>query len=311
MPINVPQGLPSIDLLEKENIFVMSNDRAIHQDIRPLNILILNLMPTKSDTETYLLRLLSNTPLQLNVEFLRMESHHDKHTPTEYLLRFYHSFQDIKNKRYDGLIITGAPVENMKFEQVDYWPELCQVMEWSRKNIYSSLHICWGAQAALYYHYKVPKYELSEKLFGIYKHRILYPAHPILRGFDDYFWAPHSRYTEVRKSDIDRIPGLEVLAVSREAGVYLVGSRSGRQFFVTGHSEYDRNTLKKEYVRDLKKEIPIHIPENYFPDDDPEKTPVMTWHSPASLLFSNWLNYYVYQGTPYDLSTLSISDYTE
>lgn len=307
MPINVPEGLPAIETLEKENIFVMSNERALHQDIRPLRILILNLMPTKADTETHLLRLLSNTPLQLNVEFLRMASHHDKHTPTEYLLRFYQSFQDIKEKRYDGLIITGAPVERLKFEQVDYWPELCQVLEWSKKNVYSSLHICWGAQAGLYYHYKIPKYELGEKLSGIYRHRILYPAHPILRGFDDYFLAPHSRYTEVKKSDIDRVSQLEVLAVSKEAGVYLVGSRNGRQFFVTGHSEYDRNTLKKEYLRDEKKGIPVNIPENYFPNDNPEKTPVMTWHSQASLLFSNWLNYYVYQSTPYDLSDLNSS----
>lgn len=305
MPINVPEGLPAIEQLEKENIFVMSHERALHQDIRPLNILILNLMPTKSDTEAQLLRLLSNTPLQLNVEFLRMASHHDKHTPIEYLLRFYRSFQDVKSNRYDGLIVTGAPVEALKFEQVDYWPELCQVLEWSKKNVYSCLHICWGAQAGLYYHYKIPKYEMPEKLSGIYRHRILYPAHPILRGFDDYFLAPHSRYTEVKKRDIDRIPQLEVLAVSREAGVYLVGSRNGRQFFVTGHSEYDRNTLKKEYLRDLKREIPVHVPENYFPQDDPEKTPVMTWHSHASLLFSNWLNYYVYQGTPYDLSELT------
>ncbi len=304
MPINVPEGLPAIDQLERENIFVMSDEKALHQDIRPLQILILNLMPTKTDTETQLVRLLSNTPLQLNVELLRMASHRDKHTPLEYLLRFYHSFQDVKDNHYDGLIITGAPVEKLSFTQVDYWSELCQVMEWSKKNVYSTLYICWGAQAGLYYHYKIPKYPLREKLSGVYKHQILSLAHPLLRGFDDYFWAPHSRYTEVRKSDLDRIDELEVLAVSKAAGVYLVGSRDGRQFFITGHSEYDRNTLKKEYVRDQKRGLDVKIPENYFPHDDQRKRPVMTWHSYASLLFSNWLNYFVYQKTPYDLAQL-------
>lgn len=304
MPITVPEGLPAIKILERENIFFMDQSRASHQDIRSLKILILNLIPTKTDTETQLLRLLSNSPLQLDVEFLRMASHVTKHTPVEYMLKFYRNFDEVKNNRYDGMIITGAPVERLRFEQVDYWPELRRVMEWSKQNVYSVLHICWGAQAGLYYHFGIPKYEMAEKLSGIFRHRILYPEHPILRGFDDCFWAPHSRYTEVRKKSIDTVAQLEILAVSREAGVYLVANRNGRQLFVTGHCEYDRNTLSKEYFRDIKKGLVINIPENYFPDDNPEKTPVMTWHSHASMLFSNWLNYFVYQGTPYDLSDL-------
>lgn len=308
MPITVPDGLPAAQALEKENIFIMDRDRAVHQDIRPLQILILNLMPTKTDTEMQLLRLLSNSPLQLDVEFLRMASHVAKHTPVEYLLKFYKSFQEVKNNRYDGMIITGAPVERLKFEQVDYWEELCRVMDWSKHNVYSTLHICWGAQAGLYRHFGVPKYELPEKLSGIYEHRILYPAHPVLRGFDDYFWAPHSRYTEIRKRDVDRVGRLEVLAVSREAGVFLVANRNGRQFFVTGHCEYDRTTLAREYARDAKKGIPVRVPENYFRDDDPSKSPIMKWRSSASLLFSNWLNYFVYQRTPYDLSDLSAQE---
>lgn len=305
MPITVPEGLPAAQALEKENIFIMGRDRAVHQDIRPLQILILNLMPTKADTETQLLRLLSNSPLQLDVEFLRMESHVAKHTPAEYLLKFYKSFGEVKASRYDGMIITGAPVERLKFEQVDYWEELCRVMDWSKSNVYSTLHICWGAQAGLYRHFGIPKYELPEKLSGVYEHRILYPAHPILRGFDDYFWAPHSRYTEVRKRDIDRVGRLEVLAVSREAGVYLAANRNGRQFFITGHCEYDRTTLVKEYARDVKKGLPAEVPAHYFRDDDPAKSPVMKWRGHASLLFSNWLNYFVYQRTPYDLSDLN------
>jgi homoserine O-succinyltransferase len=304
MPITVPDGLPAIEILQKENIFFIDQRRASHQDIRPLKILILNLMPTKTDTETQLLRLLSNSPLQLEVEFLRMASHVAKHTSMEYMLKFYRNFDEVKNNRYDGMIITGAPVERLKFEQVDYWSELSCVLEWSKDNVYSVLHICWGAQAALYYHFKVPKYEMPEKLSGVFRHRILYPAHPLLRGFDDYFWAPHSRYTEVKKKDIDKVPQLEILAVSKEAGIYLIANRNGRQFFVTGHCEYDRNTLATEYSRDMKKGLIIKIPENYFPDDNPEKVPLMTWHSHASILFSNWLNYFVYQKTPYDLAEL-------
>lgn len=304
MPITVPEGLPAVATLERENIFVMDHERAIHQDIRPLRILILNLMPTKTDTETQLLRLLSNSPLQLEVEFLRMASHVAKHTPLQYLLKFYKNFDEVKLKRYDGMIITGAPVERMKFERVDYWPELCRVMDWSKRSVYSTLHICWGAQAGLYHHFGVPKYELPQKLAGVFEHRVLYPAHPLLRGFDDYFWAPHSRYTEVRKSDIDKIPELETLAVSKRAGVYLAANRNGRQVFVTGHCEYDRDTLAKEYFRDVEKGIPAAVPENYFVGDDPKKVPVFKWKSHASLLFSNWLNYFVYQRTPYDLSDL-------
>lgn len=304
MPITVPEGLPAVATLERENIFVMDHERAIHQDIRPLRILILNLMPTKTDTETQLLRLLSNSPLQLEVEFLRMASHVAKHTPLQYLLKFYKNFDEVKLKRYDGMIITGAPVERMKFERVDYWPELCRVMDWSKRSVYSTLHICWGAQAGLYHHFGVPKYELPQKLAGVFEHRVLYPAHPLLRGFDDYFWAPHSRYTEVRKSDIDKIPELETLAVSKRAGVYLAANRNGRQIFVTGHCEYDRDTLAKEYFRDVEKGIPAAVPENYFVGDDPKKVPVFKWKSHASLLFSNWLNYFVYQRTPYDLSDL-------
>lgn len=304
MPITVPDGLPAIEILQKENIFFIDKRRASHQDIRPLKILILNLMPTKTDTETQLLRLLSNSPLQLEVEFLRMASHVAKHTSMEYMLKFYRNFDEIKNNRYDGMIITGAPVERLKFEQVDYWPELSRVLEWSKDNVYSVLHICWGAQAALYYHFKIPKYEMQEKLSGVFRHRILYPAHPLLRGFDDYFWAPHSRYTEVKKKDIDKVSQLEILAVSKEAGIYLIANRNGRQFFVTGHCEYDRNTLAMEYSRDIKKGLSIKISENYFPDDNPAKVPLMTWHSHASILFSNWLNYFVYQKTPYDLAEL-------
>lgn len=307
MPITVPEGLPAVATLERENIFVMDHERAIHQDIRPLRILILNLMPTKTDTETQLLRLLSNSPLQLEVEFLRMASHVAKHTPLQYLLKFYKNFDEVKLKRYDGMIITGAPVERMKFERVDYWPELCRVMDWSKRSVYSTLHICWGAQAGLYHHFGVPKYELPQKLAGVFEHRVLYPAHPLLRGFDDYFWAPHSRYTEVKKSDIDKIPELETLAVSKRAGVYLAANRNGRQVFVTGHCEYDRDTLAKEYFRDVEKGIPAAVPENYFVGDDPKKVPVFKWKSHASLLFSNWLNYFVYQRTPYDLSDLGAS----
>lgn len=304
MPITVPEGLPAAEALKKENIFVMDHERAIHQDIRPLKILILNLMPTKTDTEKQLLRLLSNTPLQLEVEFLRMASHIAKHTSLEYLLKFYKDFDEVASNRYDGMIITGAPVERMKFEQVDYWPELCRVMEWSKHNVYSTLHICWGAQAGLYYHFGIPKYELPEKLSGIFRHRILYPAHPLLRGFDDYFWAPHSRYTEVKKCDIEKVAELEVLAMSQQAGVYLAASRSGRQIFITGHCEYDRNTLAKEYLRDSKKGIETKVPQNYFRDDNPQKTVVMKWRGHASMLFSNWLNYFVYQKTPYNLTDL-------
>lgn len=304
MPITVPEGLPAIKTLEQENIFVMTEHRARRQDIRPLKILILNLMPTKVETETQLLRLLGNTPLQIEAELLQVVTHHTKNTPEEYFLQFYKRFDEVKDKRYDGMIITGAPVEQMKFEEVDYWPELCKIMEWSRRNVYSTLHICWGAQAGLAYHFGVRKYKLPKKMFGIFKHTSLIHSHPLTRGFDDYFWAPHSRYTTIKQVDVEKVPELEILAISDIAGVYLVANKNGRQFFVTGHSEYDQGTLAKEYFRDLNKGIEITIPQDYFPADNPASRPVMSWRSHAHLLFANWLNYYVYQRTPYDLAEL-------
>lgn len=304
MPIKVAEGLPAIKTLESENIFVMTHQRAEHQDIRPLKIVVLNLMPTKIQTETQLLRLLGNTPLQVEVDLLQTVTHVAKNVSPEHLLSFYKSFDEIKENRYDGMIITGAPVEKMAFEEVDYWDELCEIMEWSKRNVYSTLHICWGAQAGLYYHFGVPKYELPSKVFGIFKHRNLAPTHPLLRGFDEVFLAPHSRHTEVKASDIAKIPQLELLAYSDEAGVYIVANQNGRQFFVTGHAEYDRQTLADEYFRDVDKGLQIEQPVNYFPDGDPKKTPAITWRSHANLFYSNWLNYFVYQGTPFDLQAL-------
>lgn len=304
MPITVPKGLPAIEKLQKENIFVMDEYRAEHQDIRPLKILILNLMPTKTDTETQLLRLLSNSPLQIHVELLHMASHESRHTPRKYILNFYKNFDAVKDRCYDGMIITGAPVEHLDFAAVDYWSELCRVMEWSRHHVYSVLHVCWGAQAGLFYHFGVPKYELPEKISGIFSHRVLNPSHLLLRGFDDSFNAPHSRYTEVRAADIDKHPELEILAVSPEAGVHVVARRNGRQFFVMGHFEYERDTLALEYKRDRKRGIAINAPCNYFPGNDPAKKPALSWQSHAFLFYSNWLNYFIYQGTPYDLGEL-------
>lgn len=304
MPIRVPEGLPAIATLERENIFVMGEARACHQDIRPLKIAILNLMPTKKETETQLLRLLGNTPLQVDVELLQTSTHVSKNTPAEYLLKFYRTFDEVRDERYDGLVITGAPVEKIPFDQVDYWPELCRIMEWSCTHVYSTLHICWGAQAGLYYHYGIPKYPLPEKLSGIFLHRRLVAGHPFTRGFDDVFEAPHSRYTGVRRADIEHRPELEILSESDEAGVYIVASRNGRQFFVTGHSEYDRDTLAREYFRDRMAGINPQVPRHYFPADDPTREPEMKWRGHAYLLFSNWLNYFVYQQTPYDLMHL-------
>lgn len=304
MPIKVPDSLPAIATLESENIFVMSQNRAIHQDIRPLHILILNLMPTKIETETQLLRLLSNSSLQIEIDLLHMASHTSKNTPMQHFLDFYYEFDDIKDKKYDGMIITGAPVEQMPFEEVNYWPELCKIMEWSKSHVFSTLHICWGAQAGLYYHYGIQKYDIGRKLSGIYKHRILELNHPLLRGFDEVFMAPHSRYTGVLREDIVKVPNLKIIAESNKAGVYIVISRDGRHVFVSGHSEYDRDTLAKEYFRDVNKGLNPEIPYNYFPDDDPTKIPLYTWRAHANLLFSNWLNYYVYQLTPYDLSDI-------
>ena len=304
MPIKVQSNLPAIKILENENIFVMPEDRAMTQDIRPLKIVILNLMPTKIVTETQLLRLLGNTPLQVDIELLQMATHKSKNTSKRHLTTFYKTFDEIKDQRFDGMIITGAPVELMKFEEVDYWDELCQIMDWSKRNVYSTFHICWGAQAGLYHRYGIDKFEFGGKLSGVFEHKILNPLHPLLRGFDDTFMIPHSRYTGVHSEDILKQPKLEILAAGDKAGVSIVCKRSGREFYILGHAEYDRETLANEYFRDINKGMDIRIPENYFPDDDPTNQPMMVWRSYASLLFSNWLNYYVYQKTPYDLEEL-------
>ena len=305
MPIKIQAKLPAINVLESENVFVMTHERAQSQDIRPLKIVILNLMPTKAETETQLLRVLSNTPLQVDVSFLHMATHHSKNTSADYLTAFYETFDDICDKKFDGMIITGAPVEKLSFEEVDYWDELCRIMAWSKSNVYSTMHICWGAQAGLYYHYGIPKYLLPHKVSGIFRHRVLNPLHPLVRGFDDDFWAPHSRYTEVRRSDIEQHPELEILTESNAAGVHIIASKNGRQIFVTGHEEYDRDTLKKEYLRDVKKGLHPMMPQNYFPGDDPKLEPPFVWRSHAFLMFSNWLNYFVYQKTPYEIRDIS------
>lgn len=304
MPIRIPDKLPATKQLRNENIFVMSEKKALHQDIRPLKIVIVNLMPTKITTETQLLRLLSNSPLQTEIEFLQMDSHKSKNTSQEHLKTFYKTFDQIKDSRFDGMIITGAPVENLEFEDVDYWDELVRIMDWSVTHVTSTLHICWAAQAGLYYHYGVPKYPLNEKCSGIFKHKVNRKTAKLVRGFDNEFYAPHSRNTEVRAEDIKKVKGLEILADSKEAGVYIVFTKGGRKIFVMGHSEYDADTLKQEYFRDLEKGLNPSVPKHYFPDDNPNKKPVATWRSHASLLFSNWLNYFVYQMTPYDIDTI-------
>lgn len=304
MPIKVQSDLPAIKVLESENIFVMPEERALKQDIRPLKIIILNLMPTKVETETQLLRLLGNSPLQVDIELLQTATHTSKNTSLHHLTAFYKTFDEIKNQKFDGMIITGAPVETLPFEDVDYWDELKTIMEWSKKNVYSTFHICWGAQAALYYHFGIKKYKLSEKLSGVYNHRILNPLHPLMRGFDDCFVIPHSRNTGVSRDDIEKCNELEILATSQDAGVSIICTKNGRQFFVLGHAEYDRNTLATEYFRDKNKGINPSVPYNYFPNDDPSILPPMVWRSNATLLFTNWLNYYVYQQTPYDLEDL-------
>ena len=301
MPVNIPDHLPAIDVLNDENIFVMTESQAIHQDIRPLRLLILNLMPVKITTETHLLRMLSNTPLQVEVTLLYTLSHTSKNTPIEHLLAFYQTFDEVKHKRFDGLIITGAPVELLQFEEVNYWEELKSIMDWAEHNVTSTLYICWAAQAGLYYHYGIPKYELPQKMFGIFTHTLNNPKAPIVRNFDDEFLVPHSRHTEIRREDIIKIPSLEIVSESSISGVYLVKDIEKSRIFVTGHSEYDAETLKEEYERDLAKGLKIQIPFNYFPDNDPSRTPPMRWKSHAGLLFSNWLNYYVYQETPYDI----------
>ena len=304
MPIQIPNDLPAAGTLTQENIFVMTENRAIQQDIRPLEIVLLNLMPTKITTETQLSRLLGNTPLQVKLELMHMSTHISKNTAQDHLLNFYKSFDELKHRKFDGMVITGAPVELMDFEEVDYWPELCQIMEWSKTNVHSTLHICWGAQAGLYYHYGVGKHTLPKKLFGVYEHTVDYKRSILLRGFDDRFWVPHSRHTTVLRGDVEKIPGMKILASSEQAGIYAMSNKEGRQIFVTGHSEYDPETLLNEYKRDKAQGLDISVPENYFPNNDDSKPPLVRWRGHGNLLFSNWLNYFVYQTTPYDIMTI-------
>lgn len=305
MPIKIPADLPATETLHKENIFVMTESRATTQDIRPLKILLLNLMPTKIATETQLARLLGNSPLQVDMEFLQTASHTPKNTSAEHMISFYKHFEDVKDNKYDGLIITGAPVEQMPFEEVEYWDELCRIMEWSKTNVTSTFHICWGAQAGLYYHYGIQKYPLDKKLFGVFLHKAEYKRSMLLRGFDDEFWVPQSRHTTVLREDIEKHPELKILASSEEAGVYAVATERGKQIFITGHSEYDADTLKNEYLRDKNAGLPIDVPKNYFPNDDDTKEPVVRWRSHANLIYSNWLNYFVYQITPFNIDEVN------
>ncbi len=302
MPIRIPDSLPATDILESENIFVMTEYRAMHQDIRPLKLVLLNLMPTKVTTETQIMRKLSNTPLQIEITLLQTTSHTAKNVSLEHLDSFYRTFDDIKDHHFDGMIVTGAPVEQLDFEEVDYWDELVRIMDWSTTNVHSTLHICWSAQAGIYHHYGIGKHERSEKLFGVFEHKVVKPSSPLVRGFNDYFWAPHSRYTDTSSDDIAAHPDLELIAVSDEAGVYLAKSTNSRNFFVFGHPEYDADTLKLEYERDLEKGLDTALPRHYFPGDDPTQTPHATWRAHAQLLYTNWLNYYVYQTTPYDVT---------
>ena len=302
MPLIIPKTLPAYDALYNENIFVMHRERALAQHIRPLEILILNLMPTKIATETQIARLLANTPLQVHMTLLQTVSHEATHVSAAHLEAFYKTFDEVKHNRYDGMIITGAPVEHLPFEEVDYWEEICKIMDWTKTHVHSTFHICWAAQAALYYHYGIPKYPLPEKLSGVFRHTLLTPKSRVFRGFDSEFWAPHSRHTEVRREDIEKVPQLKVMAVSDEAGVYAVCSEDSRQFFITGHSEYDADTLALEYKRDLEKGLNPKIPAHYFPDDDPAKQPVLKWRAHSTLIYTNWLNYFVYQTTPFDIS---------
>lgn len=301
MPIKIPNLLPATETLQNENIFVMTETRAISQEIRPLSILVLNLMPTKITTETQLARLLGNSPLQVELELLQTKTHKSKNTSEEHMIAFYKTFDDVRERNFDGMVITGAPVEHMPFEEVEYWDELCEIMEWSKTHVTSTFHICWGAQAGLYYHYGINKYPLEKKLFGIFPHTKDYPKSILLRGFDDVFMVPHSRHTTVKREDVEAVSELRIVASSDEAGVYAVTTKFGRQIFITGHSEYDAETLNLEYLRDKNAGLPIDVPKNYFPDDDDTKPPMMTWRSHANLLYSNWLNYFVYQTTPYDI----------
>lgn len=311
MPIKIPNELPAVKTLENENIFVMTETRAITQDIRPLKILILNLMPTKIDTETQLSRVLGNTPLQVEIELIHTGTHRSKNTSEEHLLAFYKEFSDIKDRYFDGMIITGAPVEKMEFEEVDYWQELVEIMEWTKTHVHSTLHICWGAQAALYYHYGVKKHMLPEKLSGVYAHTVDYKRSILFRGFDDVFYVPHSRYTTVLREEIEAIPELRILSSSEKAGVYTITTRGGKQIFITGHSEYDAGTLQKEYNRDKLLGISPKVPENYFPNDDDTQPPMLSWRAHATLLFTNWLNYFVYQTTPYDINEIKDKEINE
>lgn len=304
MPIKIPNDLPAVKTLNDENIFVMTETRAITQDIRPLKILLLNLMPKKIETETQLSRLLGNSPLQVDLELIHTKSHKSKNTSAEHLFTFYKTFQDVKNRTFDGMIITGAPVEQLEFEEVEYWDELCEIMEWSKTHVHSTFHICWGAQAGLYYHFGIKKYALPKKLFGVFPTTADYKRSILLRGFDDTFMVPQSRHTTVKTEDVKAVPELRILASSEETGVYAAMTEKGRQIFITGHSEYDAGTLAAEYFRDKSEGKPIEIPKNYFPDDNPEKPPLVTWRSHANLLYSNWLNYFVYQTTPYDINEI-------
>lgn len=304
MPIKIPDNLPATKILESENVFVMTENRANQQDIRPLHILILNLMPTKIETETQLLRLLGNSPLQVDIDLMQAATHVSKNTSPEHLLEFYQTFEQLKGNRYDGMIVTGAPVETLAYEEVDYWDELCRIFDWSCTHVMSTLHICWGAQAGLYHHHGVPKYALPQKLSGVFRHRALDLKAPLLRGFDEWFYMPHSRYTEVRQADIEAVPELQVLALSETAGAAIIATRDARQVYVTGHCEYDRLTLAKEYERDVRRGLHPTLPRHYFPDDDPAAIPPLVWRSHAHLLLSNWLNYCVYQQTPYNLQEL-------
>ena len=305
MPIKIPNSLPATETLLSENIFVITETRALTQDIRPLKIALLNLMPTKIATETQLARLLGNTPLQVELDLIQLRSHVTRNTSQEHMLAFYKPFDQIRGEKYDGMIITGAPVERMEFEQVDYWKELCEVMEWTKTHVTSTFHICWGAQAALYYHYGIEKHDMGKKLFGVYPHYKEHKSSMLLRGFDDVFMVPQSRYTTIRREDVLLAPELKILASSREGGIYALATKLGRQIFITGHSEYDGDTLKNEYLRDQAAGLDTPVPVNYFPEDDPTREPNVTWRSHANLLYSNWLNYYVYQTTPYDISTIS------
>lgn len=304
MPIKIPNDLPAVKTLESENIFVMTETRAITQDIRPLKILLLNLMPKKIETETQLSRLLGNSPLQVDFTFIHTKSHESKNTPAEHLFAFYKTFDDIKTQNFDGMIITGAPVEQLRFEEVEYWDELCAIMEWSKTHVHSTLHICWGAQAGLYYHYGIKKHPLDKKLFGVFPHKVDYKKSILFRGFDDVFFVPQSRYTTVDTADVKAVPELKILASGEDCGVYAVTSKGGRQIFITGHSEYDADTLKNEYLRDIAAGLDTAPPENYFKDDNPKKAPVVRWRAHANLLFTNWLNYFVYQTTPYDIEKI-------